>query len=82
MEDLILEEIHRVQHDETTPIAAANTIADWCEENVNNAIAEESNGWREIREEKEIRIANLQHASWTTGIPDMFSDEMRGFWNA
>ena len=28
------------------------------------------------------RIETMKYASFATGAPDMFSDEMRGFWNA
>ena len=33
-------------------------------------------------EDEENRIADLEYASFATGTPDMFSDEMRGFWYA
>lgn len=82
MRNLILEEILKVVRGEVTPIAAADTVADWCEIEAQDAVAEEYKGYQEIMEDEEIRIASLQHASRTTGTPDMFSVEMRGFWNA
>ena len=77
MKDLIFEEILRVARGEITPIAAADTIKDWCEEEINT----EGESCTEMIEEEEIRLADLEHASFATGVPDMFSDEMRWFWN-
>ena len=28
------------------------------------------------------RVENIEYAAFATGMPDLFSDEMRGFWNA
>lgn len=83
MKDLILEEILRVVRSEITPIAAANTITDWFEEEAQD-VAEtyiDEAQWRVDQVESD-RIEDLEYASRTTGTPDMFSDEMRGFWNA
>ena len=81
MEDMILEEILKVVRGELTPIAAANTIDDWCEEEAQN-VAEGyiDEAQRRVDQVESDRIEDMEYASRTTGTPDMFSDEMRGFW--
>lgn len=76
--DMIRMKIEQVQRGEITPIAAAGTIIDWCAEDV-----QDNKDYAELAEEDEdIRQTELIYASFTTGIPDLFSDEMRElFWN-
>lgn len=76
--DMILMEIERVQRGDITPYAAAETITDWCEEDI-----EYERYSTELAEKNEdIRQAAVIHAAFTTGVPDLFSDEMRMYWHA
>ncbi len=80
MKDLILEEIYKVQQGAVAPAVAADTIADWIQEEVEGAVEDTRDEYNDIVEDEEVRLADMEYASWTTGLPDMFSDEMRGFW--
>ncbi len=76
--DMIRMKIEQVQRGEITLLAAADTIVDWCEEDI-----KDDRRYAELAEEDEIqRKAELIHASFTTGIPDLFSGEMREYWRA
>ncbi len=75
---MIRMKIEQVQRGEITPIAAADTIADWCAED----IQDERDYAEECEEAIESRELALIRASFTTGVPDLFSDEMREYWNA
>lgn len=82
MKDLILEEIKKLQRNETTTIVATRRIIEYLEDAVEEAVENTRDEYTEIVEDEENRITGLEHASFATGTPDLFSDEMREFWNA
>ena len=70
--------IEQVQRGKITVEEAADIIVDWCEE----AIKDEQDYVKHYEEAEDARQSAMIHTSLTTGAPDLFSDEMRIYWNA
>ena len=76
--DMIRIKIEQVQRGEKTIEEVTDIIVDWCGE----AIEDEQDCVEQYEEEEKARQSAMIHAAFTTGVPDLFSDEMRLFWNA
>lgn len=75
--DQIQMKIEQVQRDEITPQTAANTLKDWFDKD----LADERDYAESAEEDIQERKAKLVHASFAIGVPDLFSDDMRWFWD-
>ncbi|KKK69632.1 hypothetical protein LCGC14_2932090 [marine sediment metagenome] len=76
--DTIRMKIEQVQQGKITVEEAADIIVNWCEE----AIEDEQDYAKQYEEDEDARQAVMLHASFATGVPDLFSDEMREYWSA